>query len=724
MDASHKHAAVAHVFSSSLYHNTRRHFVKALLAVATILMLSSRMRISFADAWHRVMRTFSAFLVRTTRPVVRKDFLSAVAAPALDSNFAAEGQRHWTSPEMRDPMKLKAVRFKDLYAAFPSWLALGLQHQGYDAMKPIQQKVLPLALAGRDVVGIAPTGSGKTLAFLVPAIVHAAGQRPPRRLADGPLVLVLAPTRELAVQIGSVAEQLLRPSWDGKGYSGQGEGLSMSVLYGGTRRVDQLQVMRRQRLTHLVVATPGRLLDLVRNFNAFGLRFVSLFILDEGDRMLDLGFEQDISDISDQIRCDRQMFFFSATWPPSVEQAASRLCAQGAIAERVCVGPVDSAGPGRGLAIDGSYTLPPKEIRQIVEVINVTWGTWDGDAAIRHKLPLLLKYLEEALGQERDTKARSMGLPPPPEGKAIIFVSTRRAAEELGSAVAQHFGLDRCGVMHGQRKQDQRESTLSAFRQGRLRALVTTDVLGRGVDIPGVSHVVIFDFPDRIETYVHRVGRTGRNGRPGTSIAFFEPQPWSPDLPRELAEVLQACGQEVPLALVIEDEINHASTSDGYSWNNFNPTNGGACPGSSSTSGLPLPWTVVSCSDAPPLDSDGGPALATEEEMGQWHAEGARVWGYSANGGITEQGRLEFRTGGRLRTSWSWGTWHLLSSGSSAEESGGPDAQHMSISWGGCQDVMMLDATGLSCELVSRNGRPASTYRKKTLGRALPGASL
>jgi superfamily II DNA/RNA helicase len=305
--------------------------------------------------------------------------------------------------------------------------------------------------------------------------------------------------------------------------------------------------------------------------------------------------------------------------------------------------------------------------------------------------------------------------------------------------------------MHGQRKQDQREATLQAFRTGRIRALVATDVLGRGVDIPDVTHVVIYDFPQDIETYIHRVGRTGRNGKSGKSIAFYESKPWLPDLARELMNVLQACEQEIPKSLEYEagpaDEQFESWGGFG-SWNNSQPQDTEM-------------WKVEnSFRKAPALESDS-PGLATVEELGEWHADGASVWGYSANGGRTEQGRLELRSGGKLRTTWGWGEWALLPSAphcpppsrrpptaagqepaspakpdpadmgagdaaAAAEWSSKPKpgARHLSLSWGGCTDVVALNDDGLSFELVSRSGRPASTFKSKTMGKALPGVSL
>jgi len=392
--------------------------------------------------------------------------------------------------------------------------------------------------------------------------------------------------------------------------------------------------------------------------------------------------------------------------------------------------------------------LPPREIKQVVEVVE-GGSDWN---SLEAKAPLLLAHLESALGGE-------LGQTP---GKALIFVGTRLMAEELGHLVARHFGLDRCGVMHGARKQDQREATLQAFRTGRIRALVATDVLGRGVDIPDVSHVVIYDFPGDIETYVHRVGRTGRNGASGTSIAFFEPRPWYPDIAKELVQVLRSCNQEVPADLV--REAGSTQTPWGVTVTDADWGNGWG------VSKVQEPkWEVDESSawrKGPPLDADSA-GLATAEELKEWDAGGARVWGYSANGGQSEQGRFELRAGGKLRTTWGWGEWALLPSAphcapprracppaspgtgetggvesdptaaAEGEHAGGhvqakgadtwvpqKGARHLSLSWSGCTDVVELDEEGRGFELVSRSGRPANTYKKKTIGRALPGVTI
>eukprot|EP00928_Gymnodinium_smaydae_P063757 TRINITY_DN47254_c0_g1_i1.p1 TRINITY_DN47254_c0_g1~~TRINITY_DN47254_c0_g1_i1.p1 ORF type:complete len:720 (-),score=112.43 TRINITY_DN47254_c0_g1_i1:47-2143(-) len=663
----------------------------AALVLAFLLLRSPAGRRA-SELVRSLLRSFVLLFVRATRPV-RKDFLCEGAeSPGLHTESDARS----SAPQVR-----AGGGFADYNRALPSWLAEALARQGFSTLKPIQRAVLPLALRGKDLVGVAPTGSGKTLAFLVPAIVHANGQPPPRRVSDGPIALVLAPTRELAIQIGGVADGLLR-----NGGRGRTTNLTSIVLYGGSRRADQLQMLRAQRVTHIMVATPGRLLDFIRNFNAFSLKLVSFFVLDEGDRMLDFGFEEDILAISQMIRSDRQMLFFSATWPAEVEESAKRLCGRGAFAYRVTPGDADLTHETR-VASDEGLALPPPEIRQIVEV--VLGSSFDRDGGMRKKLPLLLRHLDTLGLSSRGGPSQSWGN----QTKVLIFVQTRRAAEEIGEVVATHCGLSRCGVMHGARRQEQREATLQAFRDGRLQAVVATDVVGRGVDIPGVTHVVIFDFPDDMETYVHRVGRTGRNGAAGTSIAFFEPVSWLPDLATELAHVLRSCGQDVPADLQLEEELARAACNTSSAWQPTTLSDITAC----------TPEKVD-------VSADGEYALATASELGCWDAHGARMWAYSANGGESEQGRLQFCAGGKLRTTWTWGEWHLeeampdaLPTADDAEKL--PSKTWMSLSWGGVTDVVALDASGLNFELITRNGRPARTFKKRTLGRALPmGAAL
>mmetsp|Transcript_4430 Transcript_4430/g.12764 ORF Transcript_4430/g.12764 Transcript_4430/m.12764 type:complete len:566 (-) Transcript_4430:117-1814(-) len=437
-------------------------------------------------------------------------------------------QAPFRAPRSRSPWPYRGSgpsRFADIAHLLPHWLAVGLQRMSIEDMKPIQEKVLPLALQRRDVIGIAPTGSGKTLAFLVPTLARIAERS--RRTVDGPIAMVLAPTRELALQIGGVAEELMTPSRE------VFEGLRCAVLYGGASRRDQVHLLRSQGNTHLVVATPGRLLDLVHG-GELSLASISCLVLDEGDRMLSDGFESDLETICKEIPATRQMLFFSATWPQEVESAAGRLCSSvgGDLAIVRCMG---ASGKYSG----GSPMLPPKDIEQIVEVLDTARCADTGDS-IRLKLPVLRAHLREAIQSSHD-------------GKIMIFVETRRAAEELIDRLSEQFPSLSCGTIHGGKKQHAREAALARFRDGHCRVLVATDVVGRGLDIDRVSHVINFDFPSDLETYVHRVGRTGRNGQSGTAISFFElfegAPWWHARLGVDLARVLRSCGQPVPPGL-------------------------------------------------------------------------------------------------------------------------------------------------------------------------------
>mmetsp|Transcript_66240 Transcript_66240/g.158446 ORF Transcript_66240/g.158446 Transcript_66240/m.158446 type:complete len:622 (-) Transcript_66240:3-1868(-) len=608
---------------------------KRLLAVLVALLISAKVHKKVAAWVQQLFTAASLQIVQILRPV-KKDFLAGHASAG--------------SP---------VQNLHELSGALPHWLQNSLEREGFETLKPIQKAVLPLALAGKDVVAIAPTGSGKTLAFLVPGFVHAQGQSRPVRLADGPLVLILSPTRELATQIGGVAGRL----------SGH---LRTSCIYGGVRRIDQLHRLRSQRSVDVMIATPGRLIDFVMNFGAFRLRKVSFFVLDEGDRMLEEGFEEDVLAISAEIRKDRQMLFFSATWPAYVEATADRLCCRGATPVKVTVESPEvqkvNSHDAVAYGLPAGLSLPPPEIEQIIEVLRPPCD-------FNRKVDILLEHLEEPLCG--DFGGRGCG-------KVLIFVGTRRLAEDLGMFLTQHFGLDRCGLAHGGRSQEQREAALNAFRSGSVSALVSTDVLGRGVDIPNVTHVVIFDFPGDIETYVHRVGRTGRNGCVGRAISFFEPHSWQQDLARELVAVLRACRQQVPPDL--EPSALKASEPQ----------------------------------EALPELDENSPPLASDLELGEWAKSGVREWRYSANAGKSWQ-RVEFRARGKLRTSWGWGEWWHVKSRTPAGRLLYCDSQappDMALSWDGIIDVVALGPEGRDFKLISRNGRPARPDKVTTLGKA------
>ena len=329
--------------------------------------------------------------------------------------------------------------------------------QGYVTPTPIQEKCIPHLLEGRDVLGSAQTGTGKTAAFTLPLLERlAADRRPPRRGA--PRALILAPTRELAAQI---AESI-------RTY-GRFLRLSHTVIFGGVNQNPQVRALRRR--IDILVATPGRLLDLMQQ-GFIRLNEVEIFILDEGDRMLDMGFIPDIKRVLAEIPSERQTLFFSATMAPKMVELAHTMV----------------RNPVR-------VTITPEEpaVERIAQKVLFV-GKNNKDA-------LLLSVL-------RDPQAH----------KVLVFTQMKHAADRVVNK------LDAAGIssnaIHGNKSQDARTKALSSFKRGRCRVLVATDVAARGLDVDDITHVINYDLPMEAETYVHRIGRTARAGASGDAISF------------------------------------------------------------------------------------------------------------------------------------------------------------------------------------------------------------
>jgi ATP-dependent RNA helicase DBP3 len=375
--------------------------------------------------------------------------------------------------------------------------ALAAATADFAAPSPVQAQAWPLLLAGRDVIGIAATGSGKTLAFGLPALAHAAAQKVEKGAPRGPRVLVLAPTRELACQIAEVLEA-----------AGARAGQAVALAHGGVPKGPQVAALRAGAAA--VVGTPGRLQDLATPSShhppALRLGAVSFLVLDEADRMLDLGFEPAVRALAGGTRADRQTAMFSATWPAAVRALASDFLASPA---RVTVGSADLAAS--------------HSVAQTVEVID--------PAARDGRLISLLGEL------------KTKGL----AEKVIVFVLYKKEAPRV-EALLQRKGWAAAAV-HGDAAQAARTAAVDAFRAGKVRILVATDVAARGLDIPAVSAVVNYSFPLTTEDYVHRIGRTGRAGATGVAHTFFSA---ASDRPRagELINVLREAGQPVPAALL------------------------------------------------------------------------------------------------------------------------------------------------------------------------------
>jgi ATP-dependent RNA helicase RhlE len=329
-----------------------------------------------------------------------------------------------------------------------------LESRGIDRPFPIQRLVIGDVLAGRDVLAKSPTGSGKTLAFAVPLI---------DRIDRGdarPAALVLAPTRELATQIVEDARPLA-----------SARGLEVAAVYGGVGFEPQIRAARR---SHLLVATPGRLEDLMAR-GAVSVGAVRTLVLDEADRMLDMGFRPAVDRIVRACANRRQTLFFSAT----LEGEAGRLAS--------------------------AYTREPVRREHVPPATSVAAVTHRFLAVEHeHKLSALIAELR------RD------------DGLALVFVRTRRGADRLVKRLAR-AGVEAV-AMHGDKSQRQRERALARFQAGQVRTLVATDVAARGIDVDGIAHVINFDPPADREGYVHRVGRTGRAGRSGVGTTFVGAQ--------------------------------------------------------------------------------------------------------------------------------------------------------------------------------------------------------
>lgn len=310
-------------------------------------------------------------------------------------------------------------------AGFPDYVLGAVKNQGFLKPTAIQAQGWPMALSGRDMVGIAQTGSGKTISYVLPAIVHIHAQAP-LRSGDGPVVLVLAPTRELAVQIQTECQKF-----------GSASRIRSLCVYGGASRNPQINALRRG--VELVIATPGRLIDMLES-GATNLRRVTYLVLDEADRMLDMGFEPQIRKIVDQIRADRQTLMWSATWPKEV-QALARDYLKDYIQVNI-----------------GSQELSAnKNVKQIVHVCS------EGE-----KHALLVANLRNIMAS--------------PENKTLIFVAMKRTAEELAMYL-KHAGIS-TAALHGDKQQRERDRILQDFRSGYTTIMIATDVAARGLGTP------------------------------------------------------------------------------------------------------------------------------------------------------------------------------------------------------------------------------------------------
>ncbi|KAM6279729.1 putative ATP-dependent RNA helicase DDX43 [Porphyrio hochstetteri] len=377
-------------------------------------------------------------------------------------------------------------KFEDVFEHYPDIMA-NIRKVGFQKPTPIQSQAWPIVLQGIDLIGIAQTGTGKTLAYLMPGFIHLTSQPVPGDQRGGPGMLVLAPTRELALQVEA---ECLKYSY---------KGIKSICIYGGGDRKGQINVVTKG--VDIVIATPGRLHDLQMN-KFINLRSITYLVLDEADRMLDMGFEPQIMKILIDVRPDRQTVMTSATWPDGVRRLAK------------------------------SYLKNP----MIVYV-----GTLDLAAVntVEQRVVVIAEEEKKAFMQDFVDSMK-------PKDKVIIFVERKLTADDLAS----DFGLQGIPVqsLHGNREQCDREQALDDFKKGKVRILVATDLASRGLDVHDITHVFNFDFPRNIEEYVHRIGRTGRAGRTGEAVTLVTKNDWR--VASELIQILERANQVVPNELV------------------------------------------------------------------------------------------------------------------------------------------------------------------------------
>lgn len=423
---------------------------------------------------------------------------SAVAPPS-DSEAKAFLQKHSITVTTLDNVPVTPVITFD-QLSIPDGLRSTFAN--FKEPSPIQACTWPPALAGRDVVGIAETGSGKTLAFGIPALSRLIQSPPKSKTQSTVSVLVVAPTRELAIQTHDTLSALGKPF-----------GIASVAVFGGVPKDPQIKMLKNASkakdgmVTRIVVGTPGRILDLMQE-GACDLSGVNYLVLDEADRMLDKGFENDIRNIISNTKPmgERQTMMFSATWPEAVRRLASTFQRSPV---RVTVGSDDLTANSR--------------VEQILEVFD--------DA--RSKDQRLLATLR-SLSHKKTAKAGST------DSRILVFALYKKEASRV-EQMLQRQGYAVC-ALHGDMSQNARMEMLESFKNGTTNLMVATDVAARGLDIPDVSAVINYTFPLTIEDYIHRIGRTGRGGKSGKSITFFTGDNHERSLAGEFAKVLREGG--------------------------------------------------------------------------------------------------------------------------------------------------------------------------------------
>ncbi len=371
-----------------------------------------------------------------------------------------------------------------------------LETEGYSQPTPIQEQSIPIVLSRKDLLGCAQTGTGKTAAFAIP-ILQILHEEHAERTHKNIKTLILTPTRELAIQIG-------------ESFAAYGRNLRIrhTVIFGGVTQGSQVQAL--QRGVDVLIATPGRLLDLM-NQGYINLTGISIFVLDEADRMLDMGFIHDVKRVVSKLPLKRQTLFFSATMPPEIQKLANTILVK---PEMVAVTPPATTAE---LVDQSVYFVDKKDKRQL----------------LAHVL--------------RDPAIKT----------ALVFTRTKHGADKV---VKDLHKVDvTAEAIHGNKSQNARQRALSNFKEGKIRVLVATDIAARGIDVDLLSHVINYEIPEVPETYVHRIGRTGRAGASGIAMSFCddeEMQDWRNILKLIGKKIDVVEGHPYPMAASGQVQIN------------------------------------------------------------------------------------------------------------------------------------------------------------------------
>jgi ATP-dependent RNA helicase DDX42 len=392
---------------------------------------------------------------------------------------------------------------------FPESLQKTISTAGFERPTPIQMQAVPLALAGRDVLGIAATGSGKTLSFVWPMLIHVAGQRMLNNSEPGPIGIIVAPTRELAQQIYLEAKKfaksfvLSRNSNSSASSSTSSTTIRVAPLLGGMGRGDT-RAMLKSHPHEIVVATPGRLIDMIKS-KLISTRRTTMLVLDEADKMFDMGFEPQVRSIVGQIRPDRQTMLFSATFKPNVESLARDILRSPV---RITVGAIGGAN---------------QDVTQVVEVVRDDQEKW---------LWLSSRLFDFTL-----------------DGSVLIFAGSKQSVDDLCQSIRRHFAQLTVASLHGDKTPDERNQTMLDFKNEKFKILVATDLAARGLDVKSIKTVVNWQSAKDIDSHTHRIGRTGRAGDK-CGIAYSLITPNEVNFAAQLVKNLEMAKQEVPQDLL------------------------------------------------------------------------------------------------------------------------------------------------------------------------------